>query len=80
MIVQWQKTPRASVERALSLLKQGGASIAGAVLTQVDLRRHADYGYGDIGIYYKRYRSYYEQPGAPARAATGETYGTRTTA
>lgn len=76
MIVQWQKTPRASVARALALLRQSSASIAGAVLTQVNLRRHAEYGYGDVGSYYKRYRSYYEQPsaraGAPGVTATAE--------
>jgi hypothetical protein len=32
------------------------------VLTRVDLRRHAEYGYGDVGSYYSRYRNYY-QPG-----------------
>ena len=35
--------------------------VAGAVLTQIDLRKHARYGYGDYGQYYGRYRDYYAE-------------------
>jgi hypothetical protein len=29
------------------------------VLTQVDVRKHAQYGYGDVGQYYGKYQKYY---------------------
>ena len=31
----------------------------GELLTQVDVVRHAQYGYGDVGQYYGKYRKYY---------------------
>ncbi len=33
--------------------------VAGVVLTQVNVRKHARYGYGDHGSYYGKYKSYY---------------------
>jgi hypothetical protein len=33
--------------------------VAGAVLTQVDVVKHAQYGYGDVGQYYGKYQKYY---------------------
>ena len=57
--VRWEFTARDAVRNALELLRKAGAPIGGAVLTQVDVKRHAYYGYGDYASYYGRYGSYY---------------------
>ena len=46
----------------LSGLKQvaeAGVPVAGIVLTYVNVRKHARYGYGDSAYYYGRYKEYY---------------------
>lgn len=58
-VVKWESTPREAVRNALELLRKAGAPLAGAVLSQVDVKRHAQYGYGDHASYYGRYGSYY---------------------
>lgn len=58
-IVQWSVTPREVVRQAVHQLRLGGVSMAGIVLNGVDVRRHAEYSYGDSGYYYGRYRKYY---------------------
>jgi capsular exopolysaccharide synthesis family protein len=58
-LVRWEKTPRPIVAGAMKLLRTNGGSIAGAVLSRVNARRHATYGYGDAAYYYSRYSSYY---------------------
>lgn len=57
--VQWEKTPRSIVKSAIQMLQQTNTRIAGAVLTQVDVKRHQGYGYGDQGYYYGTKSSYY---------------------
>ncbi|NKN34551.1 GumC family protein [Marichromatium bheemlicum] len=58
-IVRWESTARDAVKSALDLLRKAGAPIGGAVLSQVDAKRHAYYGYGDRASYYGRYGDYY---------------------
>ena len=58
-LAHWRKTPRKAIEAAFSMLTSVGADIAGVVLTQVDLRAQAKYGYGDAGYYYNYYQKYY---------------------
>ncbi len=58
-LVRWEKTPRPIVTGALKLLRASGGPIAGAVLSRVNARRHAAYGYGDSAYYYGRYSEYY---------------------
>lgn len=58
-LVRWEKTPRTVALGALKLLQTQGRHLAGAVLTRVNVRRHAKYGYGDYGYYYGRYGNYY---------------------
>jgi len=41
LTVRWARTPRASVQRAVTLLRDSGARIAGSALVQVDARQHA---------------------------------------
>jgi exopolysaccharide transport family protein len=59
LLVRWRKTPRKAAETALKLLQTGETHVAGAVLSQIDLRQQARYGYGDPGYYYSSYRKYY---------------------
>ena len=57
-LVRWERTPRELAVNAVRLLRDMRKTI-GVVLTQVNVRRHARYGYGDYGYYYSRYKSYY---------------------
>lgn len=58
-VVRWQHTPRETAQFAIKQLREVGANLAGVVMNQVDVRKQADYGYGDSGYYYGRYRNYY---------------------
>jgi Mrp family chromosome partitioning ATPase len=58
-LVRWEKTPRHVVAGAVKLLRINGGPIAGAVLSRLNARRHATYGYGDSAYYYGRYSEYY---------------------
>jgi len=57
--VQWEKTTKGTVKNAVRQLGQTGGHVAGAVLTQVDVKRHQYYGYGDQGYYYGSKSGYY---------------------
>lgn len=57
--VQWEKTVEDVVVNGFDALQEAGAEIAGVVLTQVDVKRHASYGYGDVAQYYGKYQTYY---------------------
>lgn len=58
-VVRWQDTPRETATYAVKQLREVNAKLAGAVLNAVDIRRQSEYGYGDGGYYYGRYRKYY---------------------
>lgn len=58
-VVHWGKTIESAARDSLQSLRDAGIEPAGAVLTQIDLRKHAQYGYTDIGQYYTRSRRYY---------------------
>lgn len=58
-VTLWDKTSRDTALNALAHLREARGHVAGVVLTQVDLRRHAQYGYGDVGQYYGKYQKYY---------------------
>jgi len=57
--VRWDKTPKENVQSALRMLQDVNARVGGLLLTRVNLRRHARYGYGDLGHYYGSYHGYY---------------------
>lgn len=57
--VQWETTPKKSVEAGIGQLREAGAPLAGAVVTQVNIKRHQGYGYGDQGYYYGSKSGYY---------------------
>ena len=61
MLVRWRKTPRKAVQSALALLSDTGVNVGGVVLTQVNIKEQAKYGYGDSGYYYKQYKKYYTE-------------------
>jgi exopolysaccharide transport family protein len=56
---QWEKTSAETARNGLAHLHEARASVSGVVLTQVDVRKHAHYGYGDVGQYYGKYQKYY---------------------
>lgn len=58
-VVRWEKTPRTLVLDGLRVLSNGRAQVCGSVLCQVDIRKHAQYGYGDRGYFYRQHREYY---------------------
>jgi capsular exopolysaccharide synthesis family protein len=58
-VVHWGKTIESARATASSRCATQGVEPAGVVLTLVDLRKHAQYGYGDIGQYYNRSQRYY---------------------
>ena len=58
-LVRWEATPRPIVTGAVKMLRANGGAIAGVVLSRVNSRKHATYGYGDSGYYYGRYSNYY---------------------
>ncbi|MBK8210278.1 MAG: polysaccharide biosynthesis tyrosine autokinase [Rhodospirillales bacterium] len=57
--VRWGRTPREIVHQGLKDLVETGAQVSGVVLTMVDPEKHARYGFGDSGYYYKGVKSYY---------------------
>jgi capsular exopolysaccharide synthesis family protein len=59
--VRWDQTPRETVLSAMRTMRDARAKVAGTLLTRVNIRKHARYGYYDIGHYYARYRSYYTE-------------------
>ncbi len=58
-VVQWHRTKRDAAAAAVKELDTAASKMAGLVLTQVDLKKHAAYAYGDAGQYYRRYQHYY---------------------
>lgn len=57
-LVQWEQTARELAVNSLKLLRDAHKQV-GVVLSQVNVRRHSRYGYGDYGYYYSKYRDYY---------------------
>lgn len=61
-VVRWEKTRRDVATAGIKMVYEAGARLAGLVLTQVDLRRHAQYDYTDSHAYYYRgYKRYYSE-------------------
>jgi len=58
-VIRWGMTQEAAARSAVEALAGVGARIAGTVLTRVDMRRHARYGYGDASAYYHSFKQYY---------------------
>ena len=58
-VVRWAQTPRNVVMAGIRQMVEAGADIAGVVLSRVDVKKHARYGYADSGYYQGYYRKYY---------------------
>ena len=58
-VVRWERTRAETALLAVRQLHDAGADIAGVVLSMVNLKRHARYGYGDAGSYYAELSRYY---------------------
>ena len=53
-VVRWEKTRRDVAMAGIKMVYEAGAQLAGLVLSQVDMRRHAQYDYTDSHAYYYR--------------------------
>jgi capsular exopolysaccharide synthesis family protein len=61
-LIRWERTPRQVALGALKLLHpKGVGNVAGAVLSRVNVSKHAAYGFGDAGYYYGHYNRYYHR-------------------
>jgi succinoglycan biosynthesis transport protein ExoP len=58
-VIRWEQTPRNVALAGIRQMVEAGADIAGIVLSRVDLKKHARYGYADSGYYRGSYRKYY---------------------
>jgi polysaccharide biosynthesis transport protein len=62
LVVKWGSTRREVAQNAVSLLRDSGcldkdrSDLAVAIVTQVDLKRHARYRYGDVGEFLVKHR------------------------
>src|SRR5262249_8023787 len=54
-LIRWEETPRSVVLGALKLLRTQGSGLAGFVMSRVNVRKHAKYGYGDSAYYQGTY-------------------------
>jgi polysaccharide biosynthesis transport protein len=74
--VKWGSTRRELAQNALKLLRSPDSSPAqqlrsvSALITQVDLKKHACYGYDDASEYYFNYEKYSSRPSGAKSAIT----------
>lgn len=59
LVVRWAKTGREVVGLATKQLQEAGGHIVGAVLSMVDSKKHARYGFADSAYYYGPVKRYY---------------------
>jgi len=57
--VRWGHTDEKTVQGGLDFLAEADSNLAGAVLTQVAMKRHAQYGYGDSLQHHESLKKYY---------------------
>jgi len=63
-MVRWGRTGKDTVQEGLRRLALSRARIGGVVLTRLNPAKHAQYGYGDSGIYHGRNLKYHRRAGA----------------
>jgi capsular exopolysaccharide synthesis family protein len=59
LLVRWAVTRRATAQLALKKLQDARAKVAGVLLSLVDVKGHASYGYSDSGTYSGALKRYY---------------------
>ncbi|MDJ0927262.1 MAG: polysaccharide biosynthesis tyrosine autokinase [Gammaproteobacteria bacterium] len=59
LVARWGKTRRQNARLAVRQLQAAGARLAGGLLSMVDAKRNAHYGYGDSGAYSGDLDKYY---------------------
>ena len=59
LITQWKKTSMRAVEATVDMLLDAGAKVTGMAPTQVNIKKYASTGDGDIYAYTKKFRGYY---------------------
>jgi capsular exopolysaccharide synthesis family protein len=59
LCVRWKETPAALARSAAKVLAETSTPLVGAVLTRVDQRAQAGYGYEGSGRYYSQHGKYY---------------------
>ncbi len=60
LVVRWAATRRSVVGHALNEVSAAGGTLAGVLLSRVNVKRHALYGFGDSGQYHGAYKKYYD--------------------
>ena len=60
VVAHWNTTPRQAIQATVARLKHDKASVAGVLLSMVDMRSRLGMGAGDASYYYGRYRGYYQ--------------------
>lgn len=60
-VVRWRKTKRETVLAGLKRLSEAQCPNRSLVLTRVDPKKYAEYGFGDSGVYTRPYASYYSE-------------------
>ncbi|HEV7158712.1 MAG TPA: polysaccharide biosynthesis tyrosine autokinase [Caulobacteraceae bacterium] len=61
-VVRWNKTPARAAQAGLDVLRELGANVVGAALTQVNIKQQSRYGYCDGTDYFNYFRNYYLPP------------------
>jgi capsular exopolysaccharide synthesis family protein len=59
VLVKWGETPRQTSMAAVKQLQDFKVRMAGIALTQVDLTKQSNYGYGEYGYYTSEMKGYY---------------------
>jgi polysaccharide biosynthesis transport protein len=59
LVVRWAQTPRDVAGLAAKQIEESGGRLIGVVLTMVDSKKHAQYGFSDSAYYYGPVRKYY---------------------
>ena len=59
VVFRWERTKQDAARAALKELQDVSAKIVGAVLNQVNMKKHAYCGYGDAGQYYLEFSRFY---------------------
>lgn len=60
-VVRWAKTRRELVIDGISQLSDAGADVVGVLLSQVNIREHAQYRYRDSGVYHGNVEKYFSK-------------------